>query len=211
MAGKKKARKGRSVRHGLQFWHNQIYWQPINAAMLKHYPSAALMAVSDDFIQDDLHDTIIKPLDGSLDVFRQGAADFTAYWIITQALYLYSHLLYDAVNKQKYRIFEWHHEFGDKLNDLAVERWLEQYALEFKEAETTYQECIRSVGERHRSTGKYGVSGDELKAFIAVRDGLEQLLEWVSVAMVYRAASACCRNLETIESQILHKRKGGVT
>lgn len=205
MPKSKAPRKRRAVRHGIQLAQNQDYWMPINLSLLRH-GNAAMLATSNKLVDDHLRDRLLDPMMLALDRFAGGTARFDDYWAVIQTLYFYAHLLTDALTEQRYRIYERHDEFGERLNDLAVERWLEIYHEQLDHAENAYPELVREVGERQKRTGKYGMTGDERRAMLDVHENLEEILSWCSIGMVFRAANKCCQNLERVETAIHGKQ-----
>lgn len=205
MAKNRKPRKGKTPRHGIALWENQQYWLPINHVIVGEYVSGALAAVSEDSPSEKLIAVIIDPIERAMTHFVGGYAKFIDYWVIIQGAYLYAHLLADALANQQYRIFDKDGYFPDDLNAFAVEQHLQPYREQFRLAESEYTEVIRAVGDRQKRTGKYGMTGDELNAVRAVIGGLQDLMTWVSVAMIYRAMRKCFANLTQIETSLQHK------
>lgn len=205
MAVSKKPRKGRAVKHGVRLVDNQRYWLPINQVFLAEYVSGAIAAVSDDCPSDRLEAAIIDPIEMAISHFAGGFAKFYDYWVLIQGLYMYAHLLKDALENQKYKIFDKDGYFPDELNDFAVEHHLKPYREQLEIANNSYVLVIREIGERQRRTGKYGMNGDEMKAMQTVCDNLKELMTWVSVAMLYRAAKSCVDNLVSVETSLNKK------
>lgn len=206
MAKNKLPRKKKyTAKRNIQLAHNLDYWIPIKQTIIKENGSLILAEVNQEIISDDLFSVIMNPVKKAIEHFNLGSATFKDYWVCIQILYLYAHLLSDAVGNQKYRIYKYHQIHGDKLNDLAVQHFLEPYINQLKVAQDDYPNLIKNIGERHKRTGKYGMSGDERTMILTITDNITEMLDWCSVAMVTRAMKECLSRLTEVETRIFKK------
>lgn len=205
MPKSKSPRKKKAVKRGIKLVQNVDYYEPILLALGKTDIAPFNNVANLDPLTEEMQNSILSPFEKALEKFGLGVARFDDYWILTQSLYVFAHLIKDALTNQKYRIYEFAPQVGERLNDLAVQYWLEDYEVQLAKAQTEYVEVIHSIGERHRRTGKYGMTGDERNAFLEIKDSLEELLSWCSVSMVTRAVQECMKNLVNVETKIFNK------
>lgn len=203
MPKSKKPRKPHNKRRipTLSAPQNLHYWYPIMNQIASEYPHESLRAVSDDVPSDAICDAILKPYDHSIAQFDAGQATFTDYWVLLQGFYLLSFLLDDTLTVQRYRIYERDAEYGDKINELAVEHLLAPYRKILLTLADDYPQMVQNIGKRQRRIGKFGMTGDERQRVYNIRNWLEDLLSWCSVAMLHRAVQQSIANLSNLEHQ----------
>lgn len=197
MAKSKRPRKRRAVRHGVKLVQNLSYWLPINAAVLAQCKSAAIAAVSDEMPDDRLYAAVFEPVSTAIEKLRTGSAEFLDFWHLLQGVYFMSHGV-------KYVVLDEKFSFD---NEIQTNYWRDKYLKILDKLENQYSALLQSVGERQRKHGRYILTGDELRSLLEFQGDMQELLDWCSVRMIYHAALACCKNLETVESQLHFKTK----
>lgn len=192
MAKSKKIRKkGKTVRHGLRTAVNQRFWYPIHLGILAQCKHPSIAAVSTDLIEDRLLDAILDPIQEAIDDLKKGDASFYSFWVITQGIYLYSLSLGYVVTQENFAFKE----------QYAQDYWLNKHKELLNEAEDSIQYVVQEIGERHKRTGKYGVSGDEVRLLETFYKNFEELLDWGSIRMIYHASKECTKRVEQLESK----------
>lgn len=207
MAKNKKPRKKYCAKRPLQLTENIQYWLPINVQIAVQSGSYAVAAASKDYLSEPLTQAILQPVREAIDALKDGTLGFIGFWNLLQGNYLLAHITSYAVGHQKYRIYAKHVEYGEALNDIAVEHFLKPVRESLARCNNEYQTILEAIAQRERRVGKYGASGDELNVLETAYVDLESLTGWCSVSMVYHAAMKCCRNLEQIENSLRCKTK----
>lgn len=213
MAVSKRPRKKMQRKTPVTFPENHIFWFPISVAIYRQSPHIALAVRSDEPIGDTLAETILTPLRRTIERMDNGTAVFQDYWNLVQTCYLYAHCLQYATHDEKYRFSVTDEEavaggYADTLAELQAKHWKKLHHDRFKDVEEDVQQTVGVIGERHRRTGKYGVTGDERAVLVRLLNEFDELLGWGTVRMVYTSMRRCEHNLKDIEHQIRKKHNG---
>lgn len=175
----------------LRFEESRSYFDRVEFAVIAQCRSPAIAAVSPEPVSDTVWDALVEPFDNALAAMEGSKATYCNYWHCILTLSLYCYMLKYVLSNEK---------FGFEVES-HTEGWLKEHERLLSVAECQYAEVLDSIGKRHAKVGKYGMTGDERRLLGDFRRGMDDLLSWGSIRMVYHAVKGYKQFLLDVENR----------
>lgn len=170
------------------------YWQPIRYALYAQAPHPSIATVSTDPVSEELKAALAVPLDEAVQNFRSGNATFSNFWTLIYTIHFLAYAVHYTLNEEKYRMAE------DEETLFRL-----KYLTEFDDLRHQYPEVLDAIGKREQRTGKYGITGDELKALERLQEMLQNFLKWCSLRTCYYAITEAADDVADAEHRASRK------
>lgn len=193
---RKRVKRKPPMKRPVRLPESMAFWQGIYNALSAQCGNPAVMSVCTDMPSELLKTSISAPFGLAVGRMTDGSATQSDFWVFTQTIYYSLYLVGYLKSDEPVRMSD---------DDQRTLYYLELDALEVR-IMTEFTELISSIGERQKKTGRYGLSGDELRAAQEFQRMLNDVLSWCSVRSVYHSSSRCVQSLGKVEHSIL-KRK----
>lgn len=193
---RKQAKRKPKCRGNVVLPESKAFWQGIYNAMQMQCGSPALMSVCTDAPSELLKTSISAPFGLAVRRMTDGSATQSDFWVLTQTIYYSLYLVGYLKSDEPVRLSD---------DDQRTLYYLELDALEVR-IMTEFTDLISSIGERRKKSGRFGLSGDDIRLAQEFQRMLDDVLSWCSVRSVYHSSSRCVHRLGNVEHNIL-KRK----
>jgi len=193
---RKRAKRKQSMKRPVRLSESVAFWQGVYNALSAQCGNHAVMSVCTDMPSELLKTSISTPFRLAVGRMTDGSATQSDFWVFTQTIYYSLYLVGYLKSDEPVRMSD---------DDQRTLYYLELDALEIR-IMTEFTSLISSIGERQRKTGRYGLSGDDLRVAREFQRMLEDVLSWCSVRSIYHSSNRCVQELGKVEHNIL-KRK----